>query len=117
MPEAWHAGTERWSGQEKAQELRWKLDRRRDSPVAEYLLIGMVQPPATRWTWPRAICYASGTSMDPAASYQFAGPWSIYFYAKNLLDTPHTFYQGTSNRPIQREFYGLTYLTGVRFEF
>ncbi|HEV2620703.1 MAG TPA: TonB-dependent receptor [Frateuria sp.] len=60
---------------------------------------------------------ASRTSMDFSASYQFPENWSIYFQAKNLLDTPHAFYQGTSDRPIQREFYGRTYLAGVRFEF
>ncbi|EIL90948.1 TonB-dependent receptor [Rhodanobacter sp. 115] len=57
------------------------------------------------------------TSMDFGASYQFPGHWTAYFDVKNLLNTPHTFYQGTANRPIQREFYGLTYLGGVRFEF
>lgn len=60
---------------------------------------------------------ASRTSMDFSASYQFPQNWSIYFQARNLLDTPHAFYQGSSNRPIQREFYGLTYLAGIRFEF
>jgi TonB-dependent receptor len=60
---------------------------------------------------------AARTSMDFSASYQFPENWTIYFYAKNLLDTPHTFYQGTTDRPIQREFYGLTYLVGARFEF
>lgn len=60
---------------------------------------------------------ASRTSMDFSASYEFPADWSIYFYAKNLLDTPHAFYQGTPDRPIQREFYGVTYMAGVRFEF
>lgn len=58
---------------------------------------------------------ASRTSMDFGASYAFSKDWTAYFYARNLLDTPHAFYQGTSNRPIQREFYGLTYIAGVRF--
>ncbi|TCV93422.1 TonB-dependent receptor [Luteibacter rhizovicinus] len=60
---------------------------------------------------------ATRTSMDFSASYQFPESWTIYLYVKNLLDTPHTFYQGTTDRPIQREFYGLTYLAGVRFQF
>ncbi len=58
---------------------------------------------------------AKRTSMDFDASYEFPQNWSIYFAARNLLDTPNTFYQGKPSRPIQREFYGLTYLTGVRF--
>ncbi|WP_445145224.1 TonB-dependent receptor [Dyella sp. Tek66A03] len=60
---------------------------------------------------------AARTSMDFGASYDLPENWTIYFQAKNLLNTPHAFYQGTSNRPIQREFYGLTYLAGVRFQF
>lgn len=60
---------------------------------------------------------AKRTSMDFSASYEFPQSWTVYFSARNLLDTPHTFYQGTPNRPIQREFYGLTYLAGVRFEY
>ncbi|GLQ48488.1 TonB-dependent receptor [Dyella lipolytica] len=60
---------------------------------------------------------ATRTSMDFSASYEFPENWSIYFDAKNLLNTPHAFYQGTPDRPIQREFYGITYLAGVRFQF
>lgn len=60
---------------------------------------------------------AKRTSMDFSASYELRQSWTIYVSARNLLDTPHTFYQGTPNRPIQREFYGLTYMAGVRFEY
>ncbi len=60
---------------------------------------------------------AKRTSMDFSASYELPQSWTIYVSARDLLDTPHTFYQGTPNRPIQREFYGLTYMAGVRFEY
>ncbi|GLQ94976.1 TonB-dependent receptor [Dyella acidisoli] len=60
---------------------------------------------------------ASRTSMDFDASYEFPSNWSIYFAVKNLLNTPHAFYQGNPSRPIQREFYDVTYLTGIRFQF
>jgi hypothetical protein len=40
-----------------------------------------------------------------------------YFNAKNLLNTPHAFYEGTPNRPIQREFYLQTYQFGFRFDY
>ncbi len=59
----------------------------------------------------------SRTSMDFGATYAVHRNWSVYFNAKNLLNTPHTFYQGTSNRPIQREFYLQTYQLGARFNF
>jgi TonB-dependent receptor len=60
---------------------------------------------------------ATRTSMDFGATYAFAQHWSAYFNAKNLLDTPHKFYQGTYERVIQREFYGQTYQVGVRFDY
>ena len=52
-----------------------------------------------------------------AVSYAFAPNWVVYFNAKNLLNTPHAFYQYTENRPIQREFYLQTYQLGVRFDY
>jgi outer membrane receptor protein involved in Fe transport len=60
---------------------------------------------------------ATRTSMDFGSTYAFAEHWTAYFNAKNLLDTPHRFYQGTSDRTIQREFYGQTYQLGVRFDY
>ncbi len=57
------------------------------------------------------------TSMDFGSSYALTGQLSVYFNAKNLLNTPHAFYQGTVDRPIQREFYDRTYELGVRFDF
>ncbi|MDB5362971.1 MAG: TonB-dependent receptor [Rhodospirillales bacterium] len=60
---------------------------------------------------------ATRTSMDLGASYAVTDELVAYFNAKNLLDTPHTFYLGSPNRPIQREFYGQTFQTGLRFDF
>lgn len=60
---------------------------------------------------------ATRTSMDFGGSYKLDKHDVIYFAAKNLLDTPHAFYQGTPNRPIQREFYGRTFQIGVRFDY
>jgi TonB-dependent receptor len=60
---------------------------------------------------------ATRTSMDFGSTYAFTEHWTAYFNAKNLLDTPHRFYQGTSDRTIQREFYGQTYQLGVRFDY
>jgi outer membrane receptor protein involved in Fe transport len=57
------------------------------------------------------------TSMDFGSSYAFSQHWRMYFNVKNLLNTPPTFYLGTSDRPIQREFYRQTYLLGVRLNF
>ena len=60
---------------------------------------------------------AKRTSMDFGSSYAVTGNWAVYFNAKNLLNTPHAFYQGTPDRPIQREFYGQTYQLGLRFDY
>jgi TonB-dependent receptor len=60
---------------------------------------------------------ATRTSMDFGASYAFRPHWQMYFAAKNLLNTPHAFYEGTKDRPIQREFYLQTYLLGFRFDY
>ncbi|MDB6082558.1 MAG: TonB-dependent receptor, partial [Gammaproteobacteria bacterium] len=60
---------------------------------------------------------ATRTSMDFGSTYAVADHWVAYFNAKNLLDTPHRFYMGTSDRTIQREFYGQTYQIGLRFDY
>ncbi len=60
---------------------------------------------------------ATRTSMDFGSTYAFAEHWTAYFNAKNLLNTPHKFYQGSFERVIQREFYGQTYQVGVRFDY
>jgi TonB-dependent receptor len=60
---------------------------------------------------------ATRTSMDFGSTYAITGNWAGYFNVKNLLDTPHRFYQGTSDRTIQREFYGHTYQLGLRFDY
>jgi TonB-dependent receptor len=60
---------------------------------------------------------AKRTFLDFGSSYGFAENWVFYFDIKNLLNTPHTFYMGSSERVIQREFYGQTYKFGVRFDY
>ncbi|MBV9724622.1 MAG: TonB-dependent receptor [Gammaproteobacteria bacterium] len=57
-------------------------------------------------------------TMDLGASYVVSRRVSVYFQAKNLLNTPLEFTEGPcSCRPIQREFYDATYLAGVRLQF
>ena len=58
------------------------------------------------------------TTLDLGASYAIAHQIKVYFDAKNLLNTPLEFTEGTSDsRPIQREFYDVTLLAGVRLSF
>ena len=57
-------------------------------------------------------------TMDLGASYAVSHRLSLYFQAKNLLNTPLQFTEGPCwCRPIQREFYDATYLAGVRATF
>jgi TonB-dependent receptor len=54
-------------------------------------------------------------TMDLGSSYTITSQVKVYFDAKNLLNTPLEFTEGTSqSRPIQREFYDITLLAGVR---
>jgi TonB-dependent receptor len=54
-------------------------------------------------------------TLDFGSSYAITHSVQLYFDAKNLLNTPLKFTEGTSeSRPIQREFYDVTLLAGVR---
>jgi TonB-dependent receptor len=54
-------------------------------------------------------------TMDLGSSYSITRQVKLYFDAKNLLNTPLEFTEGPSqSRPIQREFYDITLLAGVR---
>ena len=56
--------------------------------------------------------------VDMGSSYAINRQVSVYFDAKNLTDTPLQFTEGpTNSRPIQREFYDVTYLAGWRANF
>ncbi|HZZ33570.1 MAG TPA: hypothetical protein VFE10_16435, partial [Phenylobacterium sp.] len=55
-------------------------------------------------------------TMDFTSSYQISPKLNVYFNAKNLLNTPLRYYEGSADRPIQREFYGPTFEAGVRFK-
>jgi len=57
-------------------------------------------------------------TMDLGASYAVSHHVRVYVEGKNLLNTPLEYTEGPSwYRPIQREFYDLTLLAGVRATF
>ncbi len=56
-------------------------------------------------------------TLDLTSSYAITPHWTIYFNAKNLLNTPLRYYEGSPDRPIQREFYDVTLEGGVRVKF
>jgi TonB-dependent receptor len=55
--------------------------------------------------------------LDLSSSYQINKTWTVYFNAKNLTNQPLRYYEGSVDRPIQREFYGITLEGGVRAHF
>jgi TonB-dependent receptor len=60
---------------------------------------------------------AKRTFLDFGSAYSWSENWNVYFNAKDLLNTPHAFWEGSPDRPIQREFYGHTFELGVRFNY
>lgn len=56
-------------------------------------------------------------TLDFTSSYQLNPNWAVYFNAKNLTNQPLRYYEGAQNRPIQREFYGVTLEAGVKARF
>jgi len=55
--------------------------------------------------------------LDLSVSYRFCNGLGLYVHAKNLTNQAFRVYEGSTNRPIQREFYGETYVAGVQFKF
>ena len=56
-------------------------------------------------------------TMDFTSSYEVNEHLKVYFNAKNLLNTPLRYYEGETDRPIQREFYDVTLEGGAKFKF
>lgn len=57
-------------------------------------------------------------SVDFGAQYKINDTFGVYLDLKNLTNTPLFVTEGASaNRPVQREFYGITALAGVSIDF
>jgi TonB-dependent receptor len=59
----------------------------------------------------------SRTTLDLTSRYFVTSAWSLYFNAKNLTNSPLRFYEGSTNRPIQREYYEYTLEAGISVAF
>lgn len=55
--------------------------------------------------------------VDLTTSLKLSRQVTAYFNARNLFNGPLRYYEGYSNRAIQREFYDQTYEAGFRFAF
>lgn len=56
-------------------------------------------------------------TLDFNASYDIMPGMQVFINAKNLTNAPLRFYEGSPNRPIQREFYNATLEGGVKLKF
>lgn len=55
-------------------------------------------------------------TVDFSGSYALSRRVSFYFNAKNLSNAPLRFYEGSTERPIQREYYDVTLEGGVKLK-
>jgi len=53
-------------------------------------------------------------TLDLTGQYRFSPRIEVYTNVKNLTNTPLRFYEGSPNRPIQREFYDVTIEGGIK---
>jgi len=60
---------------------------------------------------------AARNTLDLTSSYQLLPHTAVYFNVKNLTNESLRYYEGSSNRTVQREFYEQSYEAGFRFKF
>jgi TonB-dependent receptor len=63
------------------------------------------------------IYYDQVTYLDLNLTYSFNKHYLIYADVKNLLNQPLRYYQGSSERTYQAEYYGATFRAGVKINF
>ena len=63
------------------------------------------------------ITQAARLTLDLTSTFAVRSNIKMYFNAKNLLNTPLTYYEGTPDRIIQREFYDVTLELGLKARF
>ena len=54
--------------------------------------------------------------LDINASYAINNNWRVFAEAKNLTNQPLRYFQGTSERTFQEEFYGSSFNLGIKFD-
>lgn len=60
--------------------------------------------------------YSKQFFLDANASYRFASRFRVFAEANNLTNQPLRYYQGTSNRTAQMEYYRSKFNAGVKFD-
>lgn len=101
-------GTSPWNGNLALTYEKGPLQLRLAGEYVGHTLFGIGGSPATD------VYQEARATLDFYANYDVSKSFSLYFTAKNLLNTPLKFYERAPNRPIQREFYLQTYEAGVK---
>ena len=60
--------------------------------------------------------YDQVTYLDFNLNYSVAKNWVVYFNANNLLNQPLRYFQGTSSRTMQAEYYNVRFDLGIKFD-
>jgi TonB-dependent receptor len=63
------------------------------------------------------IYYDNHLRMDLSVAYQINRNWRIYAQFNNLTNEPLRYYEGTTNRPVQEEYYRWWAMFGVSYDF
>ena len=101
-------GTSPWTGNLALTYEKGPLQLRLAGEYVGHTLFGIGGSTATD------VYQEARATLDLYADYDLSHNVSVYFTAKNLLNTPLKFYERDPNRPIQREFYLQTYEAGVK---
>ncbi|WP_081473975.1 TonB-dependent receptor [Novosphingobium pentaromativorans] len=104
-------GTIPWSWNAAVFYERGPVQLRLSSQFESTVLFGVSDSRATD------VFQDSRYTLDFNGSYDFSKNVQFYANAKNLTNAPLRFYEGTPNRPIQREFYDVTLEGGVKLRF
>ena len=101
-------GTSPWTGNLSLTYEKGPVQLRLGGEYVGHTLFGIGGSPAAD------VFQEARATLDFYANYDLGRIASIYFTAKNVLNTPLKFYERQRGRPIQREFYLETYEAGVK---
>jgi TonB-dependent receptor len=63
------------------------------------------------------VYWSDRASVDFSASYHVSKQWSLFLEGSNLTDTRQVRFQGTRNRVLELEAFGVSWLAGVKFQY
>ena len=85
--------------------------------AAYYTSRVLFQPNTSDATGSTDVYQSQRLLVDFGSSYSISKNAGVYVNVKNLTDNPMRYTEGPENRPIQREFYGVTVQAGINLNF